>query len=230
MGRMGDEICRMVHRFRVVMIFVLTVVCFNRLFDIISISGLDNRKTAECGVGVLENVGESLWTSLGVEYDNSTTDLQYLSILGKDVTHVVAPVNEFLASACVGFLGLFCDKAPVLEYSLHNGAKYRTVISADDGSGRRLEIMHECTGLKQVVVLFIVSLFVGGGIRRKTSFFVILSGLFLLFNFVRIVMLAVIFMTGSDWFGFMHDYVFSYGLYAFLLLCVFVWNVKMEKR
>ena len=62
MGRMGDEICRVVRRFRVVMIFVLTVVCFNRLFDVISISGLDNRKTAECGAGVLENVGKSLWT------------------------------------------------------------------------------------------------------------------------------------------------------------------------
>lgn len=220
-----------VRRYRLVLIFVAVVVCFNRTLDFFTVSGLENRHFQSLSVTGDHTLKNKVWQMVGAgEVCRSNTDLQYFAFLNRDVSHWLLPVNEFVArvSCRLYHLSGSKDVQVILRRDSVKDVTYHTVIGTP--SGMRLEIMHECTGLKQIVLLLLTALFVRGGVGRKAAFFLLSSVLFLVANQVRILALMKIGVSWPEHFRFVHDYVFSYGIYAVLLLCVVLWNELAERK
>lgn len=224
-----------VKHYRLVLIFIATVICFNRVLDFFTVSGLENRHLQSLSVADGNTFKNRVWQMTGAgEVCRSNTDLQYFAFMNRNVSGWLLPLNEFVAYAsCWLYRKLGGEEVDVMPRTARDKrVAYHTVIGTS--SGMRLEIMHECTGLKQLVLLMLTALFVRGGAVRKFAFFLLSSVPFLVANQIRILALMKIGVSWPEHFSFFHDYIFSYGIYAVLLLSVVLWNemceIKFERK
>ncbi|MDR1006630.1 MAG: exosortase/archaeosortase family protein [Bacteroidales bacterium] len=95
---------------------------------------------------------------------------------------------------------------------------------------RSMTIVHDCSGIKQMMQVFIFMLLVRGNWWKRLVYWLCCCLVIIVLNVVRIVGLTVILIHYPNWFQPLHDWVGRPFMYVFIFLMWVVWTEFFARR
>jgi len=89
-----------------------------------------------------------------------------------------------------------------------------------------MTIIHDCSGIKQIMQVFIFMLFVPGKIWKKFVYWLCCSAVIIALNIIRIVLLTGVLVWHQSYFQPIHDWIGRPVMYIFIF---FMWVLWIEK-
>ena len=92
-----------------------------------------------------------------------------------------------------------------------------------------MTIVHDCSGVKQVMQVFIFLIFVPGKIWKRFVYWLCCSGVIIFLNVIRVVGLTGVLVCDQDKFRFVHDWVGRPFMYVFIFLMWVLWIERFAR-
>lgn len=123
------------------------------------------------------------------------------------------------------------------EIKLSNFIIYHilTIHSESDGAiikipnGRSIELVTGCTGLKQIIQLSIILIFIPGPGKKKIWYIPLSAIILFLAAIIHFLILTVTLYKAPDFFTFFHDHVSRWFFFLVFFLVWVYWEEKIRK-
>ncbi|MDR1725268.1 MAG: exosortase/archaeosortase family protein [Bacteroidales bacterium] len=129
-------------------------------------------------------------------------------------TNIAFNVSKWIISWLFSTDFTFADKTLYFYNDAINGTKHFFA---------SMTIIHDCSGIKQIMQVFIFMLFVSGKILKKFIYWLCCSVVILLLNIIRIVLLTGVLVWNPSYFQPIHDWIGRPFMYVFIFLMWVVW-------
>ncbi|MDR1847823.1 MAG: exosortase/archaeosortase family protein [Bacteroidales bacterium] len=93
-----------------------------------------------------------------------------------------------------------------------------------------MSVIHDCSGIKQMMQVFIFMLFVPGKAWKRLIYWLCCCVIIILLNVIRIVILTGVLVNDASMFRFIHDWVGRPFMYVFIFLMWVVWIECFARR